>query len=176
MVKALVEAGANVNATDISNLSPLGYAATYGHSDIVIYLCSLPKINPNIVRTGKFVSETPLMHAAWKCSSEAVEALLDIKADATAINTRNNHSTLIYAVHNVGGKDEADKIISLLIDNGAEIDEIFVKQYSDKYKIEYTLKNNENQDGGTRKLKSKTRKSRKSKSRKSRKSKSRKST
>ena len=170
MVEALVAAGADINIGDKDNVSPLGYAATNGHSHIVIYLCSLPKINPNIVRTGKFVSESPLMYAAWKCSSEAVKALLDANADATAINTRNNHSTLIYALHNVGGKDEADKIISLLIDKGAKIDEIFLTQYTDKYGIKYTSKNNENQDGGRRNLKSKSRKSKTRKSRKSRKS------
>ena len=170
IVKALVKAGANVNAADIDNVPPLGYAATRGFSDIVIYLSSLPNINPNILRTGEFVSETPLMYAAWKCSSEAVNALLYAKADATAVNIRNNHSTLIYALHNLHGKVEADKIISLLIDKGAKIDEIFLTQYTDKYGIKYTSKNNENQDGGRRNLKSKSRKSKTRKSRKSRKS------
>ena len=70
-----------------------------------------------------------------------------------------------------------------MIDKGAEIDEIFVKQYANKHRMEYTSNSEENisspqkntSSGGDPATPRKSRKSRKSKSRKSRKSKSRKS-
>lgn len=158
IVKALVEAGANVNATDIENVSPLGYATTNGHSDVVIYLCSLPNINPNIVRTGKYADETPLMHAAWKCNKEAVEALIQKGADVNATKRVDGFKPVLYAIYNVNGKQEADDIIKILIDNNANIVN-FHAQYASKYPSQ-----------STNSRKSRKSKSRKSKSRKSRKS------
>jgi ankyrin repeat-rich membrane spanning protein len=169
IVKALVKAGADVNAVDIYNLSPLGYAATYGHSEIVIYLCEFD-INPNIVRIGELPDETPLMYAAWKCNKEAVEALIKKGADVNAYKQSDNFTPAIYAIYNTNGKQEANTIISLLVKNGANIDTLFKRKYRAQHREEYKPPTN------TPTSKSrKTRKSRKSKSRKSRKSKSRKS-
>lgn len=161
IVKALVEAGANINATDIDNISPLGYAATNGHSDIVIYLSSLRELNPNIVRTGKYADETPLMYAAWKCNKEAVEALIKKGANVNATKRVDGFKPILYAIYNVNGKQEADDIIKLLIDNNANMIN-FHAQYASEYPSQSTK--------STKSRKSKSRKSRKSKSRKSRKS------
>ena len=156
IVKALVEAGANVNATDIDNISPLGYAATNGHSDVVIYLCSLSELNPNIIRTGQYADETPLMYAAWKCNKEAVEALIKKGADVNATKDVDGFKPVLYAIYNVNGKEEADKIIMLLFKNKANVDG-FDAQYASVYPSQSTNFR-------------KSRKTRKSKSRKSRKS------
>ena len=155
MVKALVKAGALSYAVDIYNVSPLGYAATGGHSDIVIYLCSLPHVNPNTVRTGQFADEMPLMYAAWKCNMEAVEALINKGADVNAYKEVDLFTPAAYAVYNYNGKDEADKIISLLINKGASIDPVFLKQYKVKYSTQYTPLSG---GGRSRKSKSKSRK------------------
>jgi ankyrin repeat protein len=167
MVKALVKAGAISYAVDIYNVSPLGYAATEGHSDIVIYLCSLPHVNPNTVRTGVFADEMPLMYAAWKCNMEAVEALIKKGADVNAYKNADFFTPAIYAVYNYNGKDEADKIISLLVKNGAVLDKIFKNNYNKKYGEQYTpsLRNSEENistSGGNPSSNRKSRKSRKS--------------
>ena len=129
IVQNICERGADINAVDTTNATPLSYSAIYGFSDIVIYLSSLPGINPNIVRTGpKFGGESPLMHAAWKCSFEAVEALINAGADVNAERSVGDHFTvLMYSTYNTVGKDDLEKMkitvnkMDLLIRAGADI-------------------------------------------------------
>jgi ankyrin repeat protein len=137
MVKSLIKAGALAYAVDKYNLSALGYAATYGRSDTVIYLCSLPQVNPNTVRIGEFADEMPLMYAAYKCNKEAVEAIIKKGADVNARKESDKYTPAIYAIYNTKGKQEADKIISLLVKNGAVLDKLFKYNYNLQHRVEY---------------------------------------
>jgi ankyrin repeat protein len=137
MVKSLIKAGALAYAVDKHNVPALGYAATYGRSNIVIYLCSLPQVNPNTVRTGEFADEMPLMYAAWKCNMEAVEAIIKKGADVNAYKKSDNFTPAIYAIYNTKGKQEADKIISLLVKNGTVLDKLFKDNYNLKHGVQY---------------------------------------
>jgi len=137
MVKSLIKAGALAYAVDKYNLSALGYAATYGRSDIVIYLCSLPQVNPNTVRTGEYADEMPLMYATWKCNKEAVEAIIKKGADLNAYKQSDKFTPAIYAIYNTKGKQEADKIISLLVKNGAVLNKLFKDNYNIKHGVQY---------------------------------------
>lgn len=75
--KALVEAGADVNA-GFPNNKPILVAAKSGNVDMVKYLVSLQKVNINQKDNGNY---TPLWYAAFEGHLEAVKALVEAKAD-----------------------------------------------------------------------------------------------
>jgi len=159
IVKLLVDAGADTNYIDSIHITPVFNAAYDGFSDIVVFLC---QFNPNvrIARIGIGEGETALMFAGWRCNINAVKALLDIGADPNAVKKADGFTPLMYSIHNKHGRGEADKIIDLLIQNGANIDEHFKREYFYTYDTQYTPSSNSKSR--------KSRKSRKSKSRKHR--------
>jgi len=118
LVKLLCESGANINAVGMYNITPLMFAAYYSSSDIVIYLCKRSDLDINIARIGPYKGQTALLYAAWKCSAAAVQALITAGADVNASNIKDSYNALMYAIRNINGKAEADKIIKILLAAG----------------------------------------------------------
>lgn len=113
----------DINQVNQTNCSALMYAAFYGKSDIVIYLCN-KGANPNIASTnGENAGETALMYACWKCNYDAVKALIDAGANVNAARKYGDRFTpLMYAMANVNGGYIRTIIIQLLIKAGADVD------------------------------------------------------
>jgi len=123
MLNVLCELGADVNATDYTHNTALSYAAGNGNSSCVIALCSKPDIDPNITRTdAQWLGESPLMYACWKCTPEAVEALIACGAEvAVARQVDDRFTPLMYAINNLHGPGAARRIVDMLLDEGADI-------------------------------------------------------
>ena len=98
-----IEKGADLNVRDDLNRTPLMIAATFGHSEVVQFLCekganhsdpdenlkafsligNLEKIEDSLTKGAKIESRdrlglTPLMHAASKGRMEAVQFLIKV--------------------------------------------------------------------------------------------------
>ena len=82
-VKMLVEAGADVRATDAERRTCLIHAAYFGHTDAVRYLVSLPEVDLNHQDTKNY---TPLHYAVQEKHADVVQVLIDAGAD---IETKN---------------------------------------------------------------------------------------
>lgn len=123
MVDALCQMGADVNAVDTTGNTALHYASAKGNSSCVILLCSQPGSNPNITRLEPVhLGESPLMYACWKCTPEAVGALIARGADVSAARQVDDRFTpLMYAIHNVHGPVAARRCVELLLAAGADI-------------------------------------------------------
>ena len=123
IVKTLCEMGADVNAVDSKGDTALIYATSSARSKCVIALCVQPGINPNITRTiPQFQGESPLMYACWKCTPDAVEALIACGANVNAAREVGDGFTpLMYALHNTYGPVAARRIVDLLLAAGADI-------------------------------------------------------
>lgn len=86
--------------------------------------CDLRKIK-DLIEAGAVVNEvdangsTPLMWASFNCTLPVVKALIDASANINAQRS-DNGTALLYALGNLYGKDEAIKIIEVLIANGAD--------------------------------------------------------
>jgi len=124
MVDTLCRMGADVNATDSTGSTALHYASAKGNSASVIRLCRQPGINPNITRVNsENLGESPLMYACWKCTPEAVGALIRCGADVSAARQVDDRFTpLMYAIHNVHGPIAARRCVELLLVAGADSD------------------------------------------------------
>jgi len=122
MVRVLCKLGANVNAVDDGNGTALSRASFNGTSACVIELCRQPGINPNITRIEPmFRGESPLMYACWKCTPEAVAALIKCGADVNAVRQLDNRFTpLMYALYNSHGSRDARSIVKMLLEAGAD--------------------------------------------------------
>jgi ankyrin repeat protein len=110
-VKALVGAGADINAGNSrSGLSPIFLAAT-GPTDVLLWMLEHGG-DPNRARRD---GVTPLMMAGSAGATDNVKALLDWGAD---VNARNDRGT---ALMSAAGSDRADfTTVKLLIDYGAD--------------------------------------------------------
>jgi ankyrin repeat protein len=117
-VKALVAAGADVNAGRPNGVTPLGWASN-GPLDVLIWLLE-HKANPNALRRSPGMPPgtngmTPLMDAAAFGATDNARALLDWGADVNAKSERG--TPLIWAA----GSDRAGPdMIRLLLDRGAD--------------------------------------------------------
>ncbi|GAC1601009.1 MAG: ankyrin repeat domain-containing protein [Ramlibacter sp.] len=104
LAKRLVERGADVNKT---GWTPLHYAATHGHLDIINFLLEnyayIDAESPN--RT------TPLMMAAMYGSAQAVKLLLDAGADPTLRNEQG--LSAIDFANKAGRRDSAELIAAV---------------------------------------------------------------
>ena len=86
--------------------------------------CDLEKIN-ELIAAGADVNgvdangSTPLMWASFNCTLPVVQALIDASANINAQRS-DNGTALLYALGNLYGKDEAIKIIEVLIAQGAD--------------------------------------------------------
>jgi TonB family protein len=112
-VKALIAAGADVNAKDDSGeTSALDWAARKNHIEIMELLIA----HGADVRARDFYGFTPLHHAAAWGGKESVELLLAHGADVNDAKNRVGQSPLHYAIS--PGRED---VIALLIDHGADI-------------------------------------------------------
>ena len=86
-VKALVEAGADVNARDANQATPLHWAVATGRTNLPIlqYLVD----HGADVNTKNAWDITPLHSAALNGDAPAVERLLELGADETAVSQTN---------------------------------------------------------------------------------------
>jgi ankyrin repeat protein len=110
-VKALIEAGVDVNAVNKSGEAPLHLAAMIGYQEIAALLIE-EGANVN-ARNGREL--TPLHAAAWGDHSEIVALLITKGAD---INARGENGITPLHVSALSGSNEA---MALLIQNGADI-------------------------------------------------------
>lgn len=110
-VKALIEAGVDVNALNKSGEAPLHIAAVIGYQKITALLIA-EGANVN-ARNGRKL--TPLHAAAWGDHSEIVALLITKGAD---INERNKDGATPLHAAALTGQAEA---VKLLIANGADV-------------------------------------------------------
>jgi ankyrin repeat protein len=124
LVVELCKRGADVNAVDNENATPLHRASLIGHSRIIETLCKIDGIDTNIIMKGDHPGATPLMFTAWKCDTISVELLLRKGAGKTinSVDKSNGYTALHYAADNRNGKREAKQIMDLLIAAGADED------------------------------------------------------
>lgn len=74
-IRALLEAGTDVNQRDIDGRTPLTHAALSGHADVVAVLLSAPNVGPNVTDR---VDYTPLLWAVlWWENAMIVQLLRD---------------------------------------------------------------------------------------------------
>ena len=115
-VKSLIAMGADVNAHDPMDATPLSYAVRSGSRKRghvpVIQLLLQHGANPNVSVSCRL---TPLMYAVQRGDVKAVELLLAHKADVNA-TTQEGHTALMGA--SILGSPE---IVSLLLKHGADI-------------------------------------------------------
>lgn len=94
-VRALVEAGADLDVTDENGVTPLHRAAIEGHSDIVRILlealCSTDKKDEN--------GNTALHEAAWNGYSKCVELLVKARCNVN-LHNRTGYTSLHLAAQN----------------------------------------------------------------------------
>jgi uncharacterized protein len=110
-VKAYVaENKENVHAMDDGQRTPLMYAASYGHTELVQYLVS----QGAQIDAQDFIGYTSLMYAVEFPSVDNVKYLLEAGADPD-IRTIDGETALIIAA----GLDELEKV-KLLIEHGAK--------------------------------------------------------
>jgi len=115
MVKFLIATGAQVDAYDLNNVTPLHIAAEVGDKELVEFL---------ILEGGAFVNsiddvgETPLFYALRGQHSEVVKRLVELKANLFARNLVGE-SPLEYCV---SVQDEhMGKLLSQLVDSSEEL-------------------------------------------------------
>jgi ankyrin repeat protein len=110
-VKALIVAGADINASDKSAETPLHIAAVRGYDEITSLLID-EGANVN-ARDGREL--TPLHAAAWGGHKETVVLLI---ANGALINARGDDGTTPLLVATLSGRNDT---MELLIYNGADI-------------------------------------------------------
>ena len=110
-VKALLEAGADVNATDTRGATALRLASLYGHTETVKALVAAGAV----VNAKDNSGETALMAAITYGHTEIVKALLEAGADVNATNARGA-TALMFA------SDEGNtEIVKALLEAGADV-------------------------------------------------------
>ncbi|SMP70593.1 Ankyrin repeat-containing protein [Neorhodopirellula lusitana] len=111
-IEKLVRSGADVNATNDYQVSPLSLACEYGNTEAVVALLTAGA-DPNASRLGK---ETPLMFAALADDAAAVRHLIQhgAKIDVTEVRQQ---TALMWAA-SAGNVDAVDALIRA----GADID------------------------------------------------------
>ena len=108
----LLNAGADVEARDNANGTPILWAARGGHTEIVKMLLE-HGANPNVVEHGNG-NVTPLIWAASLDNIECVQMLLDHGADVNASTTQGNTALMKAAQNGTAG------MVKLLLDHGAD--------------------------------------------------------
>lgn len=122
MVKYLVSVGAKIDVGDKTKVTPLMYAAWYGHHDLVKYF-----LNKTRNREMKDVEgENALFHAV--SGSNLDDKMMKILVDSGAfdVNSKNNDgNTPIFKALLL----DDDKVVKSLVDKGADIT---IKNKNDK--------------------------------------------
>lgn len=114
IVKKLLSAGANVNAIDVNNSTPLIYTLTsigYKPETLDLLLNAGADANPPAVAI------TPLIQAVLSGNLYAVKKLLSAGADVNAVDN-NNQTALIYALSSPTANPE---IVQELLNAGAQV-------------------------------------------------------
>lgn len=111
LVQLLVRHGADVNARDFADNTPLHAAAQAGKADIVKFLLER-KADPNVPNRQRV---TPLLHAASSGSFLATEALLQSGADVKAADNMGEN-----ALHRAASGGHLD-LIKLLLERGLDV-------------------------------------------------------
>jgi ankyrin repeat protein len=109
----LLSAGADVEARDNANWTPILSAARGGHTEIVKMLLERGA-NPNVVEHGNG-NMTPLIWAAALDNLECVQMLLDHGADVNA-STTQGYTALMQAAQN-----GTPGTVKVLLDHGANL-------------------------------------------------------
>ncbi|MFC1616064.1 ankyrin repeat domain-containing protein [Patescibacteria group bacterium] len=113
IVKALVQAGADMNAQDYYGLFPIGVSMNYDRPENALYLIE-QGADVNLISSE--IGKTPLHEAAYFGQLEVAQALIDAGAKVNATNFYNE--TPLYAGVSGANLD----LIQLLIDNGADLE------------------------------------------------------
>ena len=114
VVKALVEAGADVNAS-AQGYTPLYRAAGVGHLEIVRYLIAQ---GAAVNAAGNSYRTTPLMNAARSGQLAVARVLLDAGADPNAEGTKGWRALDEAARHDRRG---VNPVLCLLLERGADV-------------------------------------------------------
>jgi len=111
MVRALVSAGADVNAQRNDGASALSFASREGYLDVVNVLLK----NRADVATRDNLGRTPLWFAAARGQTDVVRALVRARAD---VNTQRNDGVSALTFASQGHSDT----VNVLLDNGADVE------------------------------------------------------
>jgi uncharacterized protein len=111
-VKALLSAGANVDAANRYGVTPLSQASINGNAQIVE---ALLKAGAD-ANTFQAEGQTALMSAARSGSAEAVKALLDHGAEVNAKESWRGQTALMWA-----SAENHPAVVQVLVDHGAEV-------------------------------------------------------
>lgn len=108
----LLRAGANVQAVNDYDVTPLALACTNGHAAMVVLLLNAGA-DPN---TARSTGETPLMTAARTGNLEVVQALLARGADVQAKEPGSDQTALMWAV-----SEKHTDVVRALLDRAADV-------------------------------------------------------
>ena len=111
VIDPLIRAGANVNATNRYNITPLALACTNGSALVVAKLLQAgadPNASPN--------GESPLMVAARTGDLETVKVLLAHGAATNAVESERGQTALMWAA-----AEAHPAVVKLLIEQGADV-------------------------------------------------------
>lgn len=129
-VQALVNAGADVNATDPNDLwerTALMQAARLGHADVVKFLLSK---GADVTKQGEGTGASPLKEAAYKGHVEVVNALLAAGAKPDFNTDEQGRSPLVWSI--ISKEKNAPAIVAALLKAGANSQAVFESYSGEK--------------------------------------------
>lgn len=119
IAKILIDNGANVNAMNVYQDTPLIEACHHSGSTEIVNLLISNGANVNLANKEK---ETPLMLACRSGYKDIVRILLENGANVNVKSTDSSPSTpLIEACKNEAGMNNTKEIIKMLLDAGADV-------------------------------------------------------
>ena len=113
IVKLLISAGANIEATNNANMTSLNLASTKGKTSIVKLLIA----EGAMITSGKNLDSSPLHLAAANGHRAVISSLIEAGVDIES--TQKGYTAL-----HIASKKGNDRLISLLLDNGANINAV----------------------------------------------------
>ncbi len=124
MVRAFVEAGADLEATSSQGSTAMQYAILRGRGDIIAYL----KQQGANIELRSSAGTTPLMDAVAMGKIETVRTLIEVGADINA-RAKSGDTALIKAVSSSLDASVAMEIVKVLVNAGADVS---IKANNDK--------------------------------------------
>jgi len=98
MIKTAISGGANVNAVDCYNRTPLYFAAINNYPGLIVSLLIKSLANVDVVTTAEMYSRTPLMEAIYNKNFEVATLLVDNGANVNLCDNEG-YSAVHYAVY-----------------------------------------------------------------------------